>query len=120
VIKKISFILCVCFYTSSAFASWEVRQTTINHVQVGNGNVFYLTINGGDVAGASGCTGMSGGKNWLSFEMSASDERKKAIMAFALAALASKQLVDVGGDVEGCNAQGTAELQFIRVGDWLK
>lgn len=119
-VRKISLILGVCLYTSSAFAAWEVRQTTINHVQVGNGDIFYITINGGDVAGASGCSGMTGGKNWMSFEMSASDERKKAIMAFALAAQASKQLVDVGGDLSGCNAQGTAELQFIRVGDWMK
>ena len=60
------------------------------------------------------------GKQWLAMDLSTIDERKKAIMSFAIAAMLSGQLVDVGSPVTGCNAFKVADLQFIRVGDWKK
>jgi len=98
-----------------ANAGWQIRQVKINHVQVGNANYFYITV-----AGASGCANMTGGKGWLSFGLNEMNERKKMLMSLALTIQVSGQPVDVGSTISGCNSVGTADLQFIRLGDWSK
>jgi len=119
--KAVKIILAFLFVINSvnANAAWQLRQVKINHVQAGNANYFYITV-AGDVAGASGCANMPGGKGWLSFSLNEMNERKKMLMSLALTAQTSGQLVDVGSTVSGCNSAGTADLQFIRIGDWSK
>jgi hypothetical protein len=117
--KKLNIFIVSIMISTSVFSSWQVRQTKINHVQAGNANYFQMTVSG-DVASASGCTHMSTGKQWVGFSLAEMNERKKILISLALAAQASGQLVDVGSEVDGCNSAGIADLQFIRVGDYLK
>ena len=114
-------LLCVAtsILISGNALAWELRQVKVNHVQVGNADQFYITV-AGDVASASGCSNMPADKGWMSFSLGDMNERKKTIISFALAAQASGQLVDVGSTVSGCNSLGTADIQFIRIGDWRK
>ncbi len=104
-------------FSGNANAAWQLRQVKINHVQTGNADYFYMTV-AGDVASASGCENMPGGKGWVSFSLNEMDERKRMLMSLALTAYTSGQLVDIGSTTSGCNSKGTAEFQFIRLGDW--
>lgn len=113
------FCVLLILVSFNVSAGWGLRQVTINHIQAGNAEAFYMTVDG-DVAAASGCQNMSGGKGWVSFDLSNMNERKKLIVSMAMAAYATGAKVDVGSTKSGCNTLNTADLQFIRVGDWKK
>lgn len=116
------FVVLVGLACAVSANAWEVRQVQVNHVQIGspvNSNYFFMTIAGGDVIAASGCSNQGGdGKNWLGFNLTDMGEKGKAIISMAIAAQASGQKVDVGSHISGCNAVGLAHLDYIRIGDW--
>ncbi len=95
-------------------SAYNLTQVTIKHVQVGNGDRMYISIDA-DTDGVTGCSESNG---WLimKFDDPAVANIYREILSLAMAAYVSKTPVDVGGP-NGC-VSGYSNMTFIRLGNY--
>lgn len=118
-IFSIIFILfpSLLFSSVAKAEGWQIRQVEINHIQAGNAERIYITVNA-NVKELSGCT-TAWDENWATIPLANMTEVKKHLINFATVAQTSKQKVDVGGTVGDCSGD-LPVITFIRVGDHTK
>lgn len=106
---------CIVFISMSfsfdAVAAWYVSQVKIKHVQVGNADMFVMTVDADTTV--SGCNSNNG---WVAFSLENATEKHRMLVSLALSAYVAGIAVDIGSTTDGC-VNGYAHLNFIRVGN---
>lgn len=98
-------------FSFDAVAAWYVSQVKIKHVQVGNADMFVMTVDADTTV--SGCNSNNG---WVAFSLENATEKHRMLVSLALSAYVAGIAVDIGSTTDGC-VNGYAHLNFIRVGN---
>jgi len=97
-------------------ANWGLSQTTLKHVQIGNGNYMYLSFDASANVSQISCSGLPI-KNWAVLPLDSSDPKVQALISLALSAQAQNIKVDLGGPAT-CELGAYPTLGYIRVGKY--
>jgi hypothetical protein len=111
---KILALLLVSF--SSLVNQWSVTQTTLQHVQIGSGNLMYISFDKHINVSQVSCGGLPV-KNWAALPLDATEPKVQALISLALSAQAQNTKVDLGGPLT-CQNDVYLTLEFIRIGQY--
>jgi hypothetical protein len=94
--------------------NWLVSQTKIAHVQIGNGDLMYMSFDNSIDTSGFNC-GTDVVKNWAAIPLDNENPKVKSIISLALSAQAQGIPVDLGG-TETCVGSTYPLLTYIRIG----
>jgi len=115
-VKYLILIILSVLSGSSIAANWNLSQTTLKHVQIGNGNYMYLSFDASANVSQVSCSGLPI-KNWAVLPLDSSDPKIQALISLALSAQAQNIKVDLGGPGT-CELGAYLTLGYIRVGKY--